>query len=179
MTGKLWDTENGPTIADEINLVEPGFNSGWSKVQGIWDMNGTGGAQNIVGPNPTNLEDFGGKGKYSSPEFIWYIPTGPTAIKFLNSNKLGDQYQNNMFVGDVHKGNIYYFKLNQNRTGLELDGPLSDKIANSLNELEGIKFGEGFGGVTDIQVGPDGYLYIVSIRHGIIYRIVPANLDPM
>ena len=30
-TGKLWDTENGPGYGDEINLVEPGFNSGWGK----------------------------------------------------------------------------------------------------------------------------------------------------
>ena len=37
VTGKLWDTENGPGFGDEINLVEPGFNSGWSRVQGIWE----------------------------------------------------------------------------------------------------------------------------------------------
>ena len=35
VTGKLWDTENGPWWADEINIVEPGFNSGWKKVQGL------------------------------------------------------------------------------------------------------------------------------------------------
>ena len=28
VTGKLWDTENGPDFGDEINLVNPGFNSG-------------------------------------------------------------------------------------------------------------------------------------------------------
>ena len=32
----MWDTENGPTFGDEINLVNPGFNSGWSQVAGIW-----------------------------------------------------------------------------------------------------------------------------------------------
>jgi len=31
VTGKLWDTENGPNYGDEINLVEPGFNSGWAQ----------------------------------------------------------------------------------------------------------------------------------------------------
>ena len=31
LTGNLWDTENGPAYGDEINLVKPGFNSGWSK----------------------------------------------------------------------------------------------------------------------------------------------------
>lgn len=38
--GNLWDTENGPWYGDEINLVLPGFNSGWSKDQGIWKPNG-------------------------------------------------------------------------------------------------------------------------------------------
>ena len=36
VTGDLWDTVNGPHYADEINRVEPGFNSGWVSVQGIW-----------------------------------------------------------------------------------------------------------------------------------------------
>ena len=34
ITGNLWDTENGPAIADEINLVKQGFNSGWAQIQG-------------------------------------------------------------------------------------------------------------------------------------------------
>ena len=36
-TDNLWDTENGEDYGDEINLVEPGFNSGWVKVQGKWE----------------------------------------------------------------------------------------------------------------------------------------------
>ena len=38
LTGNLWDTENGPGFGDEINLVIPGFNSGWLKVQGFWPV---------------------------------------------------------------------------------------------------------------------------------------------
>ena len=53
-----------------------------------------------------------------------------------------------------------------------LEGPLADKLADSDNENEGIIFGQGFGAITDIEVGPDGYLYIVGIQ-GTIYRIVP------
>jgi hypothetical protein len=68
--------------------------------------------------HPSNLATFQGKGKYRLPEFIWYQPADPTAIKFLNSGMLGRQYQNDIFVEDFHHGNIYQFKLNQNRTGL-------------------------------------------------------------
>ena len=37
VTHMLWDSENGPDYGDEINLVEPGFNSGWHKIQGLWE----------------------------------------------------------------------------------------------------------------------------------------------
>ena len=56
-----------------------------------------------------NLIDFGGIGQYSSPEFVWDV--APTALKFLDSNKLGKEYENNMFVGDIKNGNLYHFKL--------------------------------------------------------------------
>ena len=112
VTGKLWDTENGPNYGDEINLVERGFNSGWAQVQGIWTPKGEIGNEN-AGPlnlHPTNLVDFGGKAKYRAPEFIWFQTVAPTALKFLNSTKLGKQYQNDMFIGDYNNGNLYHFK---------------------------------------------------------------------
>ena len=34
VTDELWMTENGPGSFDEINLVEPGFNSGWENAHG-------------------------------------------------------------------------------------------------------------------------------------------------
>ncbi|HJT49834.1 MAG TPA: PQQ-dependent sugar dehydrogenase [Nitrososphaeraceae archaeon] len=175
VTGKLWDTENGAACCDEINLVDPGFNSGWRKVQGFWEVKGN--TYGNMVQNPTDLVDFGGKGKYRSPEFVWLNTTGPTAIKFLNSDKLGKQYQNDMFVADYHGGNIYHFKLNQNRTGLVLNGTLADKIANNAQELDDIIFVAGMGAITDLQVSPyDGYLYAVSFSGGKIYRILPATV---
>ncbi len=176
VTHKLWDTENGPTFGDEINLVNLGFNSGWSQVAGIWKAGPNPGP--VIGADnsnpPNNLVTFGGKGVYRAPEFSWLPTIGPTALKFLNSAKLGSQYQNDMFVGDVNTGNLYYFKLNQNRDELVLNGPLADKVANSLDELKSVVFGQGFGTITDLQVGPDGYLYVLTFG-GTLYRIVPLH----
>jgi glucose/arabinose dehydrogenase len=164
VTGKLWDTENGPSYGDEINLVEPGFNSGWVKVQGMTPVDFN---------SEQALVNFQGKGNYSNPEFVWTDTVGPTAIKFLESDRLGRQYENDAFVSDITQGNIYHFDLNANRTQLVLEGVLADKIANNATENEGIIVGEGFGGVTDLEVGPyDGFLYAVSLGHGAIYRIV-------
>ncbi|HZA07043.1 MAG TPA: PQQ-dependent sugar dehydrogenase, partial [Nitrososphaeraceae archaeon] len=178
VTKKLWDTENGNTFGDEINLVNPGFNSGWEKIQGFWQTTGNGNYYSgKFTLNPTGLVNFGGKGKYRSPEFVWLNNTGPTAIKFLNSDKLGKQYQNDMFVAGFHDGTIYHFKLNQNRTSLILRGPLADKIEHNPADMQqaGTVFAKGFGAITDLEVGPyDGYLYVLTFD-GTIYRIVPLN----
>jgi glucose/arabinose dehydrogenase len=133
VNGTLWDTENGPDFGDEINIVEPGFNSGWKQVQGIWNPKGE--EAGVIAKTHNDLVYFDGKGKYRSPEFSWLLTVGPTALKFFNSDRLGKQYENDMFVGDFNNGNIYNFKLNQNRTQLLLNGSLSNKIGNSFNSI--------------------------------------------
>lgn len=87
LTGNLWDTENGPQFGDEINLVKPGFNSGWEKVQGIWKLNQIREKEGILNDSSKEVEfvDFNGKGKYSNPEFVWDKSVVPTALVFLNS----------------------------------------------------------------------------------------------
>ena len=57
----------------------------------------------VASEEPDGLVDFGGRGKYSLPEFIWNQTAGVTAIKFLDSDKLGKDYQNDIFVGDIHR----------------------------------------------------------------------------
>jgi aldose sugar dehydrogenase len=178
VTGNLWDTENGPRFGDEINLVEPGFNSGWKTIQGFWEDNeGRIGDTIRIPDAEKNLVSFGGEGKYSDPEFAWKSPTvGPTALKFLNSDRYGEQYENDMFVGDVNNGYVYHFDLNNNRTGLSLEGPLEDKIADNPDELGEVIFGQGFGGITDLEVSPyDGFLYVVSFIQGKIFRIASST----
>jgi aldose sugar dehydrogenase len=169
VTGKLWDTENGDSYGDEINLVESKFNSGWSRVQGMPSLYSLYSNKTF---NPSDLVDFGGKGKYSDPEFSWNASVGVTAIKFLDSDKLGKKYENDIFVGDFHNGYIYHFDLNKKRTGLSLNASLDDKVANNKEELKQVIFGQGFGAITDIEVGPDGYLYVISLHQG------GANCNP-
>jgi len=119
------------------------------------------------------LVTFDGKGKYHDPQFVWNQTVGPTALKFLNSDKLGKQYENTIFVGDVNTGNLYNFRLDEERTGLSIpNGPLANKIAYTRGELKPVIFGQGFGVITDIQVGNgNGYLYILTYD-GSIYRLV-------
>jgi aldose sugar dehydrogenase len=182
VTGNLWDTENGPSFGDEINLVNPGFNSGWVQVQGIWKAGASPGP--VIGADnnnpPKNLVTFAGAGKYRSPALTWNQPVAPTALKFLNSTSLGKQYENDMFVGDILNGNLYHFKLNQHRDGLVLTGSVAtgNNVVNTPQENQQFVFAHGFGGITDLQVGPDGYLYVLSYTDGAIYRIVPSSSSP-
>jgi len=182
ITGNMWDTENGPRFGDEINIVRPGFNSGWSQVQGIWKADF--GKSWVIGPyfnKSDDLVDFNGKGKYSVPEFSWQDTVGPTAITFVTTPKLGTQYENDIFVGDIKYGRIYHFELNKNRTALQLNGELSDKVANNSRELAPVIFGRGFNGISDLEIGPDGYLYVVAYgdicdpKQGTIYKISPKT----
>ena len=175
VTSNLWDTENGPTAGDEINLVYPGFNSGWSLIQGFSKNDFM-----VTGATPDDLVYFG-KGSYSEPKFSWVTPIGVTALKFLNSAKLGQEYQNNMFVGDINNGLLYRFILNQARDGILINDTslgniksLADYEVNDPKENQPIVFGQGFGGITDIQVGPDGYLYVLSYT-GSLFRILPSS----
>ena len=112
---------------------------------------------------------------YADPVFSWYHSIGVTDIEFLKSSKLGDKYKNNIFVGDINNGNLYYFQLNDTRTGLKFNSSgLKDIVADNKNELSEITFVSGFKGITDIETGPDGYLYILNYFDGKMYRIVPS-----
>ena len=157
ITGHVWDTENGPSFSDEINLVEPGFNSGWRSIMG--PATSTDEIKSLVFLSP--------KANYSDPEISWFEPPAVTDIEFINSTRLGPDYTNNMLVGDNNNGNLYFFKLNDQRDGLEVQ----DAVIDSEEELNKYILGTGFGSITDIQTGPDGDIYIVSLESGSIYKI--------
>jgi glucose/arabinose dehydrogenase len=167
VTGMLWDTENGPRGYDEINLVRPGFNSGWEKVYGPIER------RNITKNDLVNLGNFS---TYADPVLSWRPTIAVTDIEFFNSTMLGDLYQYNLFVADFNTGSLYYFQLNETRTGLIFDNPAvsSDLVAVGERVRDALVFAKGFvGGITDIATGPDGYLYILTLA-GNIYRIMPV-----
>ena len=177
VTNVLWDTENGPSEYDEVNLVKPGFNSGWLQVMGPISKSGITENELVNFPNS----------KYADPVFNWLPSLGITDIEFLNSSKLGDKYTHNIFVGDIGvltDGYLYFFEVNKDRTGIKFDNSsqarLTDLIADNEEERSAIALGTGFGGITDIETGPDGFLYILTLNirsngEGNIYRITPLS----
>jgi len=163
VTGILWNTENGPSEYDEMNVGRPGFNSGWQQVMGPISQSGITEEDLVNFPNS----------KYADPVFSWLPSLGITDIEFLNSSKLGDKYTNNIFVGDIGDltdGNLYYFEVDEDRTGIKFDessqSRLTDLVADNEEEISAIALGTDFGGITDIETGPDGFLYILTLDRG-------------
>ena len=177
VSGKLWDTENGPQSGDEINLVEPGSNGGWNKIQGMGVRQNLSNSSKVIFEQPMGLVDFGGKGKYSAPEFVWKKRVAPTAIKFLNSEQLGKKYQNDLFVASFNFGEIYDFNLNKNRTKLEPSNRSNNIVLLENLDLKSVMFAHGLGKITDMDVGPDGNLYVLSkyLETPTIFRISSTN----
>ena len=50
----------------------------------------------------------------------------------------------------------------------------ADLVVNNEDELSAITFGSSFGSITDIETGPDGFLYVLSFDNGVIYKISPS-----
>jgi glucose/arabinose dehydrogenase len=169
VTGILWDTENGPDRFDEINIVRPGFNSGWAMVMGPIE------SSNVTSEN--DLVNFLDSSSYANPVFSWGRTVGVTDIEFYDSDKLGNDYTNNIFVGDANNGDLYFFEVNEDRTGIEFEesGLADDLVTSNDRQRTALVFGTGFPSITDIETGPDGYLYVLTYhpRMGAIFRIVP------
>ncbi len=168
VNGKLWETENGPDFYDEVNLVAAGFNGGWNDIRGPVSRDG----QTTAG-----LVSLGAAAAYSDPKFSFLTPVAVTGIEFLAGSALGPSYDDAVVVGASNTGDFYLLRLNANRDGFVLSDGLADLVADSTTERNSVRFGTNFGnafaGVVDLQVGPDGALYVVSLGRGLIYRIVP------
>lgn len=130
--------------------------------------------ENSNGPDLVMFDDS----YYADPLLSWEPSLGLTDIEFFDSSRLDDQYSNNIFVGDISNGNLYFLKVNDNRTGLIFDntGIQGDLVVNGEEELEDITLGSGFGGIIDIETSPNGFLYVLTFDQdsdgvGSIYRI--------
>ena len=171
LTGNIWDSENRPDHTDEINFVAENFNSGWSVVMGP--------ATNEQISQIPPLGDF----QYSDPEFSWERTVTPTGLEFFNSDVF-PKYKGDLLVASCNFGQLFKFNLNDERTGFEFNSKhLQDLVANyvetdgkkDFESMDEILFGEGFGCLTDVEFGPDGNLYLVSLTDNAIYQVLPQD----
>jgi glucose/arabinose dehydrogenase len=118
---------------------------------------------------------------YSAPEFSWKFEVAPAAIGFVRGRALGPQYDGDLIVGAARTflqgGHLFHLNLTGNRRKIGVDDPrLEDRVADNLckfdiTESESLLFGRNFGVATDIQTGPNGNLFVVSLDKGSIFEI--------
>jgi aldose sugar dehydrogenase len=152
--------------------------------------NGYFGLQQVRWP-PTNIADTPAQAlarmfmlpgaAFSDPELSWKFEVAPGGIGFLDSRELGRRYSGDLFMGGARDllegGHLFRIELTGNRRGVDVDDPrLADGVADNLHkweltESESLLFGRNFGVGTDVQTGPDGHLYVVSLSKGAVYEI--------
>lgn len=118
---------------------------------------------------------------YSDPEFAWKYEVAPAGLGFIKSRALGPQYEGNLVIGGatpiLRGGHLFRLRLTGNRNKIAVDDPrLEDRVADNLakydiTESESLLFGTGFGVGTDVETGPNGNLYVVSLSSGNVYEI--------
>ncbi len=123
--------------------------------------------------------------KYSDPEFSWKFESGPAGTAFVQGAALGENHDGTLWIGSSRAfqqvggtgGSLYRFKLSPDRLKVDVDDPrLAERVADNLTKFEGTEsesllIGKGFGTTPDIEQGPDGNLYVVSITDSAIYMI--------
>jgi glucose/arabinose dehydrogenase len=200
VSGGIWLQENGDDTFSELNRVEPGLNGGWIQIEGPVDriaqykqIETTFAAQTLQQLRwpPTNIADspsgalsrlFMLSGaKYRDPAFSWKWEVAPGGMNFVNSGALGPQFQNDLFMGAatplLEGGYLFHFNLSGNRRKIAIDDPrLEDRVADNLakheiTESESLLIGRNFGVLTDIETGPNGNLFVVSLSNGAVYEI--------
>jgi glucose/arabinose dehydrogenase len=199
-SGNLWLQENGDDSFSELNRLIPGMNGGWIQIAGPVDrvaqfkeIETTFGAQALQQDRwpPTNIANTPEEAlarlfmlpgaAYDDPEFSWKWEVAPGGMGFVSGRGLGPQFENDLFMGAatpaLEGGYLFHFDLTGNRRNIGVDDPrLQDRVADNLakheiTESESLLIGRNFGVVTDIETGPNGNLFVVSLSQGTIYEI--------
>jgi glucose/arabinose dehydrogenase len=202
LSGNLWEQQNGDDSFDELNLVTAGQNGGWVQIMGpISRLAEFKQIETTLAPitlqqlrwPPSRIANSPQEAMsrlfmlpgahYADPKFSWKFALAPAGIGFQSSPALGAQYLGDLFVGlsvpAPEGGALFRFKLNPARTDFVFsDSRLADGVADNLakrdiTESESLVIGKNFGIATEIQTGPNGHLYVVSLSNGAVYEIFP------
>jgi aldose sugar dehydrogenase len=117
---------------------------------------------------------------YSPPEFSWKFEVAPGGIGFAGS-ALGPQFAGDLFMAAARPalegGHLFRFNLTGNRKKIAVDDPrLADRVADNVHkfditESETLLIGRNFGVGPEVQTGPNGNLFVVSLTNGAVYEI--------
>lgn len=146
LDGNLWDTEHGPRGGDEVNLITKGANYGWPVVAFSINYNGA----PFRTPWPTSDQ------KFTQPIFRWLPSIGACGLDVVDGPAF-PQWKGDLIAGGLSGANV-------------------DRIRTQNGKLvEREELLQGIGRVRDVQVGPEGYVYVVLNQPDKVIRLVPAK----
>ena len=152
VTGKLWETEHGPTGGDEVNIIEPGHNYGWGVI--------TMGVQNGI----TKRSEPG-----MEQPIVYYTPTiAPSGITFYTGDKY-PAWKNNLFVSAL---------AGQQLRRLEIDGNKvthQEPVFNQFGRVHDVIVGPD--GLLYVTLQLPGQS-LSSSTPGMVGRLVPVKKTP-
>lgn len=150
-TGEVWETEQGPSGGDEINILRAGRNYGWPIVSYGRDYWGA-----KISPHPfrDGMED---------PIVVWLPSIAVTGMTFYTGDRF-PHWKRNLFVGGLREGGIP-------GTGQIQRLVFNDRWEELRRETMLMQLGQR---IRDVRQGPDGLLYVLTAEeNGALLRIEP------
>jgi glucose/arabinose dehydrogenase len=162
-SGRLYSTEHGSQGGDELNLIKPGANYGWPRVAHAVEY---GSERTPITPHRT-LAGF------ADPLVVWDPGIAPGGIALYRGTVYpgwdGDLLASGLRVaGRPNPGALI-------RVDLSEDGAVLGQERINLGDVR----------VRDVEVGPDGKLYVLTTatenyrdsgqRNGVLLRLDPAS----
>lgn len=146
-TGAIWTHEHGPRGGDEVAIPRAGDNHGWP----VFSY-GT----EYSGDEITDLDEH--PPEFARPVWSWTPSIAPSGMAFYNADEIAE-WKGDVFVGALAGASLMR---------LELDG---DRVTGE-EELLGALGSR----IRDVEVGPDGALYVLTDESdGEILRITAAD----
>ena len=150
-TGEVWESEQGPSGGDELNVLRAGRNYGWPLVSFGRDYWGS-----AISPHPSQRG-------MENPQVVWLPSIGATGMTFYTGDRF-PHWRRNVFVTGLREG------------GVPRTGQLQRVVFNErweelrreplLTELKQR--------LRDVRQGPDGLLYVLTAEEdGALLAIEP------
>jgi glucose/arabinose dehydrogenase len=151
-TGDIWQTEQGPSGGDELNVLRARKNYGWPFIS--YGRNYSGGAISAH-PSQDGFED---------PAVVWLPSIAPTGLTFYTGDRF-PAWRGNLFVGSARRGEVPGTGGLERVVFNETLGELRrETLLTSLHQR-----------IRDVRQGPDGLLYVLTDEDdGALLRIEPA-----
>lgn len=150
-TGDIWQTEQGPSGGDELNVLRRGRNYGWPLVSYGRDYSGK-----PISPRPS-------RPGYEDPAVVWLPSIALTGMTFYTGDQF-PKWKRNVFVAGLREGgvprtgHVQRIVFNEQWQEIRREPMLTD-----LQQR-----------VRDVRQGPDGLLYVLTAENdGALLRIEP------